>query len=360
MRGMPGAVSGLRPRSPEPAPPAEIAARLAELSPAAAALLRHVDAHGGEGTTGAARRTVSPAEAASPAEELLSRRLLVPRDGDTVVLPGRGRPGPARRPHDHRAGRRRAGPGHVTARRRARGPDGGRRRLRRRTPRGAAARPLGRRAAERAAQRRAGRARPQGGGARAARRRGRAPPCIVEVALATGLVAEGTEPDGTPAVAADRRVRRLVGTADLGALGAAGRRLAGEQPGAVAGRRGATPPARRGTRSPPSCPAGSPRRRAAWPCRCSPRCPTARCWPPAPASRRSCSGSAGCARAGRRSSPTSSPPPSSEAAVLGVSGAGGAAAERAAGGRPATCPAPRRRSTRTSRARSSRCCSRPT
>ena len=52
MRGMPGLVSGLRPCSPEPAPPDEVAARLAELSPAAAALLRHVDAHGGEGTTG--------------------------------------------------------------------------------------------------------------------------------------------------------------------------------------------------------------------------------------------------------------------------------------------------------------------
>ncbi|MDR7251826.1 hypothetical protein J2X46_000798 [Nocardioides sp. BE266] len=88
MRGMPGLVSGLRPSSPEPATPKEVAARLGELSPAAAALLRHVDEHGGEGTTGAARRTVSPADAASPAEELLSRRLLVPREGDSVVLPG--------------------------------------------------------------------------------------------------------------------------------------------------------------------------------------------------------------------------------------------------------------------------------
>jgi hypothetical protein len=88
MRGMPGIVSGLRPSSPEPRPPAEVAARLAELSPAAAAMLRHVDEHGGEGTTGSARRTVSPAEARTPAEELLSRRLLVPREGDSVVLPG--------------------------------------------------------------------------------------------------------------------------------------------------------------------------------------------------------------------------------------------------------------------------------
>ncbi|HYJ26154.1 MAG TPA: helicase C-terminal domain-containing protein [Nocardioides sp.] len=88
MRGLPVGTSGLRPSSPEPASPDQLAARLAELSPAATALLRHVDAHGGEGTTGSARRTVSPEQAASPAEELLSRRLLVPRDGDTVVLPG--------------------------------------------------------------------------------------------------------------------------------------------------------------------------------------------------------------------------------------------------------------------------------
>lgn len=88
MRGVPGTGSGLRPASPEPRPPAEVTASIAELSPAAAAMLHHVDEHGGEGTTGSARRTVSPAEARTPAEELLSRRLLVPREGDTVVLPG--------------------------------------------------------------------------------------------------------------------------------------------------------------------------------------------------------------------------------------------------------------------------------
>ena len=70
MRGMPGLVSGLRPASPEAASPDALAARIAELSPAATALLRHVDDHGGEGTTGSARRTVSPAEARTPAEEL--------------------------------------------------------------------------------------------------------------------------------------------------------------------------------------------------------------------------------------------------------------------------------------------------
>lgn len=88
MRGMPVGTSGLRPCSPDPAAPDDVAARLAELSPAATALLHHVDAHGGEGTTGRARRTLTPDQAASPAEELISRRLLVPRDGDAVVLPG--------------------------------------------------------------------------------------------------------------------------------------------------------------------------------------------------------------------------------------------------------------------------------
>ena len=88
MRGQPGLSSGLRPRSPEPATPEQVAAHLAELSPAATAMLRHVDAHGGEGTTGSARRTVSTAEAVTPVEELIARRLLVPREGNTVVLPG--------------------------------------------------------------------------------------------------------------------------------------------------------------------------------------------------------------------------------------------------------------------------------
>lgn len=87
-------VSGLRPMSPEAADPEVVAKRLAEVSPRARALLEHVDAHGGEGTTGRARRTVAPADAETPVEELLSRRLLVPLpDGDagspgSVVLPG--------------------------------------------------------------------------------------------------------------------------------------------------------------------------------------------------------------------------------------------------------------------------------
>ncbi len=88
MRSHPGCASGLRPRSPEPAPPEQLAAHLAELSPPAAALLRHVDTHGGEGTTGSARRTVAVSDATTPVEELIARGLLVPRDGNIVVLPG--------------------------------------------------------------------------------------------------------------------------------------------------------------------------------------------------------------------------------------------------------------------------------
>lgn len=85
--GSPG-TSGLRPVSAEPLEPAEARRRLDELSPAARALLEHVLESGGEATTGSARHTVLPEEAATPAEELLARRLLVPRGGGVVVLPG--------------------------------------------------------------------------------------------------------------------------------------------------------------------------------------------------------------------------------------------------------------------------------
>ncbi|QZY28665.1 helicase-associated domain-containing protein [Nocardioides coralli] len=85
--GGPG-VSGLRPRSEKPPGGERLAQLLSELSPQARRLLDHVEAHGGQGTTGSSRTTVSTDEAASPAEELLARRLLVPRSGGVVVLPG--------------------------------------------------------------------------------------------------------------------------------------------------------------------------------------------------------------------------------------------------------------------------------
>ncbi|NYG54878.1 helicase C-terminal domain-containing protein [Nocardioides perillae] len=80
--------SGLHPWTPDAPDEAVVAARVAELSPAARALLEHVEAHGGTGTTGTTRRTVSAADARTPAEELVARRLLVPREDELLVLPG--------------------------------------------------------------------------------------------------------------------------------------------------------------------------------------------------------------------------------------------------------------------------------
>jgi len=85
--GTPG-VSGLRPVSADPLPAPEIERRLAALSSAARALLEHVLDAGGTATTGTARHGVAPDEATTPAEELLAHRLLVPRSGGTVTLPG--------------------------------------------------------------------------------------------------------------------------------------------------------------------------------------------------------------------------------------------------------------------------------
>jgi len=61
---------------------------LAELSTAARAMLEHVEEASGEADAGSARRGISPAEAASPAEELLSRGLLVPGRPRLVRVPG--------------------------------------------------------------------------------------------------------------------------------------------------------------------------------------------------------------------------------------------------------------------------------
>jgi hypothetical protein len=85
--GAPGA-SGLRPVSTDPPDPDTVRQHLDEISPAALALLRHVDESGGQATTGSARHTVPPDDADSPAEELLARRLLVVRSGTTAWLPG--------------------------------------------------------------------------------------------------------------------------------------------------------------------------------------------------------------------------------------------------------------------------------
>jgi hypothetical protein len=86
--GVAGGVSGLHALSPDAASADEVARRLGELSPAARAMLDHVDENGGQATAGSARQTVLPEDAGSPAEELLSRRLLVPRGGGVVQVPG--------------------------------------------------------------------------------------------------------------------------------------------------------------------------------------------------------------------------------------------------------------------------------
>ena len=81
-------VSGVRPVSPDPPDPDTVRRHLDEISPAALALLRHVDDSGGQATTGSARQTVTPEDAESPAEELLARRLLVVRSGSSAWVPG--------------------------------------------------------------------------------------------------------------------------------------------------------------------------------------------------------------------------------------------------------------------------------
>jgi hypothetical protein len=81
-------VSGLRAFS-DPAPdPDAVTVALAEVSEQARILLEHVVDQGGEAATGTARVTVAPQDAATPAEELLARRLLVPRGRTHALAPG--------------------------------------------------------------------------------------------------------------------------------------------------------------------------------------------------------------------------------------------------------------------------------
>jgi Helicase conserved C-terminal domain len=81
-----GSMSGLHPMSGRT--PEQAAALIAELSPAARALLDHVEAGSGEADPGTARHQIAPGDAATPAEELLSRRMLVPGRPGLVRLPG--------------------------------------------------------------------------------------------------------------------------------------------------------------------------------------------------------------------------------------------------------------------------------
>jgi len=68
--------------------PAEAGRLLEEVSPAARAMLEHVEAGSGEADAGSARHQIAPAEATTPAEELLARGLLVPGRPGLVRVPG--------------------------------------------------------------------------------------------------------------------------------------------------------------------------------------------------------------------------------------------------------------------------------
>jgi hypothetical protein len=68
--------------------PQQAAALVDELSPAARAMLDHVDARSGEADAGSARHQIAVDDARTPAEELLARGLLVPGRPGLVRIPG--------------------------------------------------------------------------------------------------------------------------------------------------------------------------------------------------------------------------------------------------------------------------------
>ena len=234
-------VSGLRAFTDPPPPAAAVEESVAALSEPARAMLEHVVDAGGEATTGSARVTVLPEDAATPAEELLSRRLLVPRAGAPAVVPGEV--GVALR-----SGRTTAEPVDAvptlatSARERRPGrPGRGGRGLRVRTPPRAAPRPLGRSSAVGAAQRRPGRARPAGHRDRHAPGRADRGPARRD-GRGGGPGHHGGRRCRQPGVAADRPVRRVGPAAHGRALDRAGPGLAGQP--ADAGPRGLARPGR--------------------------------------------------------------------------------------------------------------------
>ena len=228
-------LGGLRPFSPEPPAREEVEARLAELSPPARALLEHVDESGGEATAGSARHTVLPEDAATPAEELLARRLLVPRPGGQVWVPGEVSVA-LRGGHTTRERVDVVPTLATTERRRRRGRThrggGG---VRGRTPPRAAPRPLGLPPAGRAPGRRPGRARAQGRGPPPAR--GRADDRAARRGRGRGQAGRGAlRRRRQRRLRADRRVRRVDPSPDRRALGGAGDGLARHAAAAGPGR----------------------------------------------------------------------------------------------------------------------------
>ena len=216
----------------------------------------HVDDHGGEGTTGSARRTVSPADATTPVEELIAHRLLAPprrrhcsscparsglalRGGRTTRTPRDEVPEVATTDRDVAL---------VDAQRGGRG-------LRGRTPRGAGARPLGPGAARGAARRRAVRPRPQGDRTRPAGRRARGRACSSRSRRSPACSPRAVDEDG-------EAVWLPTDAFDTWSAGSVAERWAALALAwldttrlAVPHRHRATPPAARGTPSPPTCPA---------------------------------------------------------------------------------------------------------
>ncbi len=84
-------VSGVRPRSAQPAPADEITAVLADLAPDARALLSHIIDQGGTAKSGSVRIGLHPGDASTPAELLVAHRLLVPGGSlmpGLLVVPG--------------------------------------------------------------------------------------------------------------------------------------------------------------------------------------------------------------------------------------------------------------------------------
>ena len=236
---------------------------LAELSPAARAMLDHVEAGSGEADAGTARHTITPAEAESPAEELLSRGLLVPGTSRTRAHPGRGAGRAPGRSDDAPADRRTTGGGDVRALGGPRGSGGGGRGLRRRTPGGAARRPLGRRSAGRPAHGRGGGARPQGRRGRPSSWTSPRPPLLIEVSAAAGLLATWPDADGNPSWTPTDAFDSWCDAAGRGPVASTRDGLAGDRAAPVPRRHARRERARRATPSIPSSPAGSPPRRAA-------------------------------------------------------------------------------------------------
>ncbi|HEY2878917.1 helicase C-terminal domain-containing protein [Nocardioides sp.] len=89
LTGVPDALGSLSDLHPMTGRTPDRAAELiGQVSPAARAMLEHVETGSGEADAGSARHQIVPADADTPAEELLSRGLLVPGRPGLVQIPG--------------------------------------------------------------------------------------------------------------------------------------------------------------------------------------------------------------------------------------------------------------------------------